>query len=223
MKILLNLTVLAGFLATITSAMTQTAPEITIKPTNCLTDGSGTPGICALSNIKRIELEVTFDPKGNNNLKSLGETAINPSGTMPENYIVIGAFDNQSGTSIPVKVAAYGAAQKDNKQIVYVNLEILEDASVRENKMQAFVNQTKAQDLASGAASQAVVDEATQKNAEILSALDQMYVENRVGRFKLYAAYHSTQSGAWTGTATSSEVTVDIVNKGSGFTALQSP
>jgi hypothetical protein len=142
---------------------------------------------------------------------------------MPENYIVIRAVDSQSGTAMPVKVAAYGAGQKGNNQIVYINLEILEDASVRENKMQNFVNQTKAQDLASGAASQAVVDEATQKNTEILSALDQVYVENRLGRFKLSAAYHSTQSDAWNGTVTSPEVTVDVVNKGSGFTALQSP
>jgi len=222
MKNLPTLLFVAGFFATITSAMSQT-PQISINPLNCLTDGSGTQGICSLSNIKRIELEVTFDPKGNDSLKSLGETAVNPTGTMPENYIVIRAVDNQGGANMLVKVGAYGAAQKDKKQIVYINLEILEEASVRQNKMQVFINQTKAQDLASGAASQTVVDEATQKNAEIMSALERMYVENRLGRFKISAEYHSTQSGAWNGTITSPEVTVDVVNKGSGFTALQSP
>jgi len=222
MKNLTAFLFVVGFFATINLAMSQT-PQITVKPLNCLADGSGTQGICALSNIKRIEVEVTFDPKGNDSLKSLGETAINPTGTVPANYIVIRAVDNQIGANMPVKVGAYGAAQKDKKQIVYINLEILEEASVRQNKMQAFVDQTKTQDLASGAASQTVVDEATQKNAEIMSALEKMYVENRLGRFKLSAEYHSTQSGAWTGTVTSPEATVDVVNKGSGFTALQSP
>lgn len=210
------------FCAMIASAMSED-PQVSIKPVNCLTDGSGAQGICALSNFKKIELELTFDPRGNSALKSLGETALNPTGTMPTNYIVVRAVDNQSGASLPVKVGAHGAAQKDNKQLLYLNVEILEDSSVRQGKMQAFVNQTKAQDLATGAASQAVVDEATQKNAEILSALDKMYVENRVGRFKLSAEYHSAQSIAWNGTVTSSEVVVDVLNKGSGFTALQGP
>lgn len=222
MKSLSSLFFAVIFFAAIASAMSQT-PQISVKPLNCLADGSGTPGVCALSNIKRIELEVTFDPKGNNSLKSLGEASINPSGTMPENYIVINAIDNSTNTAMPVKVSAYGAASNDKKQIVYINLEILENSSTRQGKIQTFVDQTKAQDLTSGAATQTVVDEATAKNAEIISAVEQMYVENRVGRFKLSAEYHSTQSGAWNGTATSSKVTVDVVNKGNGFTALQSP
>src|SRR5436309_2233661 len=121
--------------ATIVSAMSE-APQISLEPANCLSDGSGTPGICALSNVKRIELEVTFDPRGNNALKSLGETALNPSAPVPSNYLVVRVVDNQSGASLSVKVGAHGAAQKDNKQLVYVNLEILEDASVRQGKMQ---------------------------------------------------------------------------------------
>lgn len=222
MKNPLNLLFVVGFFAALTSAMCQT-PEISIKPLNCLTDGSGTQGICALSNLKRIEVEVTFDPKGNDSLKGFGETAINPTGTMPANYIVIRAVHIQSGTNIPVKVGAYGAAPKDKKQLVFVNLEILEDASVRQGKIQGFINQAKTEDLASGKASQQLVDKVTQQNAQAIEALDKFYVENRLGRFKVSAEYHSTQSGAWNGTITGPEVTVEVVNKGSGFTALQSP
>jgi hypothetical protein len=40
-------------IAVLTSAVSQTPPQISIKAPNGLTDGSGTPGICALSNIKK--------------------------------------------------------------------------------------------------------------------------------------------------------------------------
>lgn len=193
--------------------------QISIKVLNCLTDGSGTPGICALSNIKRIELEVTFEPRGDT-LKRLAETAINPTGTMPANYLVIGAITDPGGAAVPVKAASYGTSGSDSKQVINVYLEILEEATVRQNKIQAFINQMKAEAIAAGAA-QDVIDKFTLPNAPEL--LSHYYLENRLGRFKLTAEYHSTQQGAWNGTATSPEVTVDVVNKGSGIAALQNP
>lgn len=195
-------------------------PQISIQMGNCLTDGSGTPGICAASNIKRIELEVTFEPKGNSTLKRLAEIAINPTGTMPSNYLVIGAVIDQGGAAVPVKFASYGTSGTDGRQVINVYLEILEDASVRQNKIQTFLNQMKTEAIAAGAA-QDVIDKLTLPNAPDL--MGHYYLENRLGRFKLSAEYHSIQGGAWNGTATSPEVTVDVVNKGSGITALQSP
>lgn len=124
---------------------------------------------------------------------------------------------------MPVKVRARGAAENDQTQIIYINPEVLEGAAVRRDKLQATINQIEAEGLASGKASQQLIDKLTQQNAQAIEALDYYYMENRLVRFKVSAEYHSTQSGAWNGIATSGKITVDVVNKGSGLDPLKAP
>jgi hypothetical protein len=79
------------------------------------------------------------------------------------------------------------------------------------------LNRIKTQDLASGAANQNTIDEASKKNGEIVSALDHYYLENRVGRFRILVEFHSSTAVGWSGVVKSAEVPVEILNKGNGL------
>jgi hypothetical protein len=200
-------------------------PEITTTILNCL-EGEAVPaGICAVSNVKRIEAKIVLDRKGNANLPPFAEAAINPGPPdSPDQFIVVKATESSSGAAVPIKSVAYEKTAEDGKEVVKITIEILEENNVRQNKIQTYVDQVRTQQAAvPGAESQKLVDEMIAKNADIVSAIEKLYIENRTGNYTLVVEYHSTHAGSWVGQVTSSPITVEVLNKGSFFDSLQTP
>lgn len=199
-------------------------PEITMSILNCL-EGEAVPsGTCAASNVKRIEASIVFDAKNIGNLPTFSEVSINPEPSdSPAHFIIVKATENPSGTTVPMKVAAYGKTAEGGKEVIQVTIEILEEANVRQNKIQTFVDQVRIQQgTVPGAESQELVDEMTAKNTDIVSAMETLYTENRLGSYTLVVEYHSTE-GSWTGQVVSPPVAIEVLNKGSFFDSLQTP
>lgn len=200
-------------------------PEITTTILNCL-EGEAVPaGTCAVSNVKRIEAKIVLDRKDNANLPPFAEAAINPeSPESPDHFIIVKATESSAGAVVPVKSVAYEKTAEDGKEVVKITIEILEENNARQNKIQAYVDQVRTQQAAvPGAESQELVDEMIAKNADIVSAMEKLYIENRTGNYILAVDYHSTHAGSWVGQVASSPITVEVLNKGSFFDSLQTP
>jgi hypothetical protein len=71
--------------------------------------------------------------------------------------------------------------------------------------------------------SEQLVDRLAAKNAEVVVAMEKIYFENLVGKFKVIAEYHSTSSATWVGTISSQELVVDMKDKGAFFDSLKTP
>lgn len=200
------------------------APEITMTILNFL-EGEAVPsGTCAVSNVKRIEADIVFNRKGNMSLQAFAQTAINPEPTdSPTHFIIVKATESSTGNSVSLKTIAYGKTAENGKEVVQITIEILEQSNIRQNKSQAYVDQVKAQQAAvPGAESLELVDEMTAQNADIVSAMENLYIENRLGNYTLVVEYYSTQ-GSWIGQVASPPVDIEVLNKGSFFDSLQTP
>lgn len=183
------------------------------------------PGVSAVSNVQRIEIEVTLDKLNNGNLKlnntslkRLSGSPVNPGpDKLPTNYLLVKVSDQTAGGVVPVKTAMFGTGGKGGAESIKLAVEIPEEAAVRTGKIQDFINQIKAKDLASGAANQAQVNKLTAQNSIAIAALEKRYMENRLGQFSIVVEYHSTQQGAWNGRVVSVPLVVEVQNKGSFF------
>jgi hypothetical protein len=207
------------------SAMADEAPAVTLSILNPLAGESVPAGVVPVSNTKRIEATLIFDKKGKGGLPALAEVPLNPDqGQNPDPYITIKVTDFTSGAVIPVKVFPYERTAKDGKEVANLSMEILETAEVRQGKIQAFVDEARTQQATvPGAASEELVDRLAAKNAEVVAAMEKIYYENRVGKFKVIAEYHSTTSTAWVGTTSSQELVVEVKNKGAFLDSLKKP
>ena len=207
------------------SAMAEEVPAVTLAILNPLAGESVPAGVIPVSNIKRIEATLTFDKKGKDGLPALAEVPLNPAqGQNPKQYITIKVTDFTSGAVIPVKVFPYEKTANDGKEVVNFSMEILETAEVRQGKIQAFVDEVRTQQATvPGEESEDLVDRLAAKNAEVVAAMEKLYSESRVGKFKVIAEYHSTSSTAWVGTTSSQELVVEVKNKGAFLDSLKTP
>lgn len=210
---------------TISHSSASEEPEISASVLNRLEEESVPAGVYAVSNIKRIESKITFDPKGNAGLPPFSKMAINPdpaNGTT--NFIVVKVTETATGSIVPVKVSAHERSAEDGKETLGMTIEILEDENIRQNKIQTFIDEVKNdQSTVPGAESQELVNEMNAKNADIVASLKNLYSENRVGSYNLTLEYHSTQQGAWTGQVTSVPIVLQVLNKGSFFDLIRTP
>lgn len=205
-------------------AFSSDAPEITIEVSNCL-EGEAVPaGTCAVSNVKKISATIVFDRNSNESLPPFSEISLNPEpAESPNHFIVVTISDSATGTALPVDTIAYEKASENDKEVLKIQIEVLEEPNIRQQKIQSFVNQVKAdQEAIPGGESQDLVNEMTAKNAEIVSAMESLYSENRLGSYNITVKYHSTQ-GSWIGETMSSPIAIEVINKGSFFDSLQAP
>jgi hypothetical protein len=210
---------LASWLLLFIPAIAQAEdPRLSVRILNPIAGAQVPQGVNAVSNVRRIELEVTLEKLSNSSLKALSDTPVNPNpGNLPTNYFIVRATERSTGAALAVKTAVFGNGMKDGAELIKLTLEIPEDAAVRASKIQSFIDQTKARDLASGAATQAQIDKLTAQNAIAVAAFEKRYMENRLGQFNIVVEYHSTQQGAWNGQIANAPVVVEVQNKGSYF------
>lgn len=201
------------------------APALTLSILNPLAEESVPAGVIPVSNIKRIEAMVTLDKKIKEDFPDLPVLPLNPpQGQNPNEYIMIKVSDFSSGAPISVKVSYFGGAHEDGKEVVKFYLEVLEPAEVRLGKIQAFFAEARAEQAAiPGEKSEQLVKAFDEKSAEVVAAMDKLYSENRVGKFKVIAEYHSTAPTAWVGTTSSQELVVEVKNKGAFLDTLKKP
>jgi hypothetical protein len=207
------------------SAMADEVPAVTLAILNPLAGEPVPAGVTPVSNIKRIEVMLTFDKKGKDGLPALAQVPLNPAqAENPDQFITIKVADFTSGTVIPVKVFPYEKTANDGKEVVNFSMEILEKAGAREGKIQAFVDGVRTQQATvPGAESKDLVHRLAVKNDEAVAALKTIYSENRVGKFKVVAEYHSSNSTAWVGSTSSQELVVEVKRKGAFLDSLKKP
>jgi hypothetical protein len=206
-------------------ARADEAPTVALSLLNPLAGESVPAGVIPVSNIKRMEVELTLDKKEKEDFPDLPVVPLNPAqGENPNQYITIKVSDSSSGTPIPVKVSYYGSTRKDGKEVVGFYLEILEPAEARLGKIQAWAAEARAQQAAiPGEESEKLVKALDEKSAEVVAAMDKVYFENRLGKFKVIAEYHSKAPAGWVGTTSSQELVVEVKNKGAFLDTLKKP
>ncbi len=207
-------------------AKAEEAPVLTLAILNPLAEESVPAGVIPLSNIKRIDVEFTLDRKiEEEDVSESGVLPVNPAqGQNPNEYITIKVTDVASGAPVPVKVNYYGSGGKDGKKIVNYSMEILQPSEVRLAKIQAWVAEVRAQQAAiPGEESEQLLNKFDEKSAELVAAMDKLYYENRLGKFKVIAEYHSKAPAAWVGTTSSQELVVEVKDKGSFVETLKKP
>ncbi|WP_265594530.1 hypothetical protein [Haloferula sp. BvORR071] len=206
-------------------ARAEEAPALTLAILNPLAGESVPAGVIPVSNIKRIDVEFTLDRKIEEDFRESGVLPVNPAqGQNPNEYITIKVSDFASGAPVPVKVSYYGSGGEDGKEAVKYSMEILQPAEVRLGKIQAWATEVLAQQAAIPSEERDQrLNKLDEKRAEIVAAMDKLYFENPLGKFKVIAEYHSKAPAAWVGTTSSQELVVEVKNKGTFFDTLKKP
>lgn len=217
---------IAAILLVVTSAfsadmacLAQESLKVDLKVLNAQDTRSPAADVYSVSNIQKIQLEVGFSPPINRSLEDPTHIPVNPASDKPECYLLVRVADTRTGEAMLVKADQFHWAEGDRRDIVQLNLEILEDAPMRRKKIEDYLDALIAKETASGAASPKVVERFTRERKNIIATMDEIIVENRIGSFRVSVEYHSTQRGE-AKAAKSPEITVDVLNKGRGTDAL---
>lgn len=217
---LFNLFVVAVMITTSQVFSAEDDPEVAVSVSNCL-EGEAVPvGTCAVSNIKRIESKIFFERKDHMDLLPFRKMVINPAMTdLPDYYVVVKVIDKTTGAIMPIKALITGVSSgvEGKEEVLEIQIEILEDSNVRENKMLAYFDQLIKESTASGEESHELINQLVTKKDDWLLAMDRYYMENLVGSYSLVVEYHSTNTASWNGKITCSPITLQVLNKGSYF------
>lgn len=174
-----------------------------------------TGGLINVSNLKRIQLEITLSgpqlpPSGLN----LEDEAKTPS-DKPVVDIAVNMTGPEGKTPVPIDTWVIGVGMRPGEQRLTVLIGI-PDKIKRQQEIQEYLRRMEDQALKEGRAAE--FERLVKRNmATTVAFYERLYVSNRVGDFEVVCQYTSLKPGAWTGTAKSEPIRLRVKFDGKFF------
>lgn len=187
------------FLFVIMSIAGAEEPTLDIDVENALQEGDGDE--VAVSNLKKVELKVILDSKGQFELPSLAGIQVNPEDTEELNHwLEISAKVESSEASVPLKTEVLRKTMPDGQ--IALSVQILETEEVVDQKINKYVQKLRT----------VAEDEYTKNDTEenkirldfmkrhedgvFMQSLKRYYMENRVDEFEVKFSYYNKDQNA---------------------------
>jgi hypothetical protein len=173
-----------------------------------------------LSNLQRLQLAVTLDATNIANFEVPSATSVNAANDESVALRVI-VTNPQTNSALPVRAMLSGSSIKDGKRVIGLSVQIPEADNVRAAKLAQLVDQKLAAAQSTGGASQEELNRVSQMKTQIVSGLDQLYVRNQAGDFKLKVEYFCSKADKWNGAVSSNELDIQITDDGDGLATFR--